>query len=150
VTGADDTRKTIEKEIYISDSPKKLFKGALKKFSGGNYILTEGWNDYITPSYFTDERLAKFVLFAWWNQYRKTRTVIETDLQGIDSSSATGIPGLIHRWKIMHGDQDDKFFMLTSYFIDFRTCGWRGVFVETSDMDGDRVYTDTHEFKYIQ
>lgn len=150
VTGDNDSRKEITHEMYLSDSPKKLFKGALKKFDGTNFVLTETWNDFITATYFTDVQLAKFIVFQWWNQFRKTRTVIETDVQGLDSGEATGIPGMIHRWGIQHGGQETKWFMLTSFRgMDFYKCGWQGVFVEMSDMDGDRVYTDTYEFKFI-
>jgi hypothetical protein len=148
VSAVNGSRRVIEKEMFISDSPKRLFKGAMKKFDGTNYVLTAGWNDFvINPPVFTDDRLAKFIVYQWWNQYRKTRTVIETDIQGIGET----VPGLIHRWKIKHEDEGDKHFMLTSMRgMNFRTCGWQGVFVETSDLDGDRAYDDPHEFKYIQ
>lgn len=147
----NDSRKTIEKEMFIGDLPRPLFKGALKKFDGSNYVLTGDWNDYITPASMTDQMMSKFILFQWWNQFKKTRTVIETDLQGIRSNTEGGTPGLIHRWKINHAEETDKWFMLTSLkFLDFYNCGWAGVFVEMSDMDGDRSYDDDYEFKYIQ
>src|SRR5688572_22628719 len=38
VSADNGSRKIIEKEMFISDSPKKLFKGALKKFDGTNYV----------------------------------------------------------------------------------------------------------------
>ena len=150
---SDDTnlsRRVIEKEMFIGESPGLHYKGTLKKFDGTNYVLTESWTDFISPS-ITTNRLAWFIVFQWWNQYRKTRTVIETDIQGINSDQEFGIPGLIYRWKISHANEGDKFFMLTSLRdLNFRTCGWSGVFVETSDFDGDRVYTDDFEFKFIQ
>ncbi len=153
VTGNNESRKNIEKELFISDSPKKLFKGALKKFDGTNYVLTETWNYYNDTGVLADQRLGKHIVFQWWNQFRKTRTVIETDIQGIRSTDVLGegIPGLIHRWKIIHGDQENKYFMLTSFRgMDFYLCGWNGVFVEMSSGDGDKVYTDTWNFKFIQ
>lgn len=150
VTGDNDSRKEIVHQMYLGDSPKKLFKGALKKFDGTNYVLTETWNDFLTATYFTDVQLGKFIVFQWWNQFRKTRTVIETDVQGLNSGEATGIPGLIHRWAIQHEGQETKWFMLTSFrAMDFYKCGWQGVFVETSDLDGDRNYDDTYLFSYI-
>lgn len=150
VTGTDDSRKKIEKEMFISDSPEALYKGALKKFAGPGYELTETWNYYHDPTVLTDSPLAKHIVFQWWNQFRKTRTVIETDLQGLRSTIEFGIPGLIHRWKIIMGGQEDKYFMLTSIpSMEFYNCGWRGMFVEMSDTEGDRNYDDTHLFKYI-
>lgn len=149
VTADNGSRRTIEHEMFISDSPKKLLKGALKKFDGSNYVLTGNWNFYNELLGLTDQRLAKFVVFAWWNQFRKTRTVIESDIQGINNDES--VPGLIHRWKIHHASEGDKQFMLTSFRnMNLRTCGWLGVFVEMSDLDGDRNYDDTFSFKYIQ
>jgi hypothetical protein len=150
VSAENESRRIVEKEMFLSDSPRPYFKGATKKFDGTNYVLTGNWTEWNNVS-FTNVRFAKYIVFQWWNQFRKTRTVIETDVQGINSDVATGIPGLIHRWKISHDDQTDKYFMMTSLRnLNFRNCGWQGVFVETSDADGDRVYTDTFEFKYIQ
>lgn len=41
--------------------------------------------------------------------------------------------------------------MLTSFRgMNFANCGWQGVLVEMSSGDGDRLYTDTFSFKYIQ
>jgi hypothetical protein len=150
VSEDNGSTKTIEHEMFISDSPKQLFKGAMKKLSGTKYILTGKWNDYITPSFIGNDRMAKYIVFQWWNQYRKTRTVIEGDYQGINSALLGGTPGLIHRWKIYHGNQDAKYFMMTRCSIDFRTCGWSAIFVETSSSDGDRVVSADHEFKYIE
>lgn len=154
VTGQNDSRKNITHEMFIGDSPKAIFKGALKKFDGVNYILTETWNYYNDPTVLPDSLLGKHIVFQWWNQYRKTRTVIETDIQGLNSTEEGGIPSVIHRWKILHGGQDDKKFRLPSFKgMDFYKCGWNGVFVETSEVDGDRVYSgaeNAFSFKYIQ
>lgn len=151
VTGDNNSRKNIEHEMFIGDSPKPIFKGALKKFTGSDYVLTEGWKYYHDTTILDETPLGKHIVFQWWNQFRKTRTVIETDIQGLNTTIADGIPGMIHRWKIIHGDQENKKFMLTSFRnMDFRLCGWNGVFVETSDADGDRYYDDTHTFKFIQ
>jgi hypothetical protein len=147
VTGTNDSRKNIEHEMFIGEPGKKILKGALKKFDGTNYVLTETWNYYHDPTVLTDSKLAKHIVYQWWNQYRKTRTVIESDIQGIGTSP----PGMIHRWSILHGGQETKKFMLTSFRnMDFRTCGWSGVFVETSSVNGDRDYSDPFEFRYLQ
>lgn len=147
----DESRRNIEHEMFISDSPKKLLKGALKKFNGVDYVLTENWNDYNSPTVLPDSRLAKFIVYQWFNQYRKTRTVIESDIQGLNTDEADGIPGFIHRWKIHHANEADKYFMLTSFRnMNFYNCGWIGVFVEMSDTDGDRNYEHEWTFKYIR
>lgn len=150
VSADNEVRKVVEKQMFISDSPDPLFKGAMKKYDGSNYVLTETWTEWNNVS-FTNERMSKYIVFQWWNQFRKTRTVIESDIQGIKSDEETGIPGLIHRYQIKHADEGDKYYMLTSMRgLNFRTCGWQGVFVEMSSAAGDKIYTDTFNFKYIQ
>jgi hypothetical protein len=151
VTGTNDSKKNIEHEMFVGEPGKKLIKGALKKFDGKNYLLTETWNYYHDNTVLTDSKLAKHIVYQWWNQFRKTRTVIETDVQGLGANDVVDIPSMINRWKIIHGDQQDKKFMLTSFRnMNFSNCGWNGVFVESSSVDGDRNYDDAFEFKYIQ
>jgi len=151
VSEDNGSRKVIEKEMFIGDPPKRLFKGALKKFDGTNYILTGLWNDFITPAVLPDSKLSKFIVYQWWNQFRENRTVIESDIQGINSDQEFGIPGMIYRWQIKHEDEGDKYFMLTGFRdMNFANCGWKGVMVEMSSGDGDRIYTDDFEFKYIR
>lgn len=141
----------MEKQMFISDSPRPLFKGAMKKFNGTSYVLTETWNYYNDTDIIPNDRMSKHIVFQWWNQFRKRRTIIESDLQGLNSDQEFGIPGLIHRWKIKHENQGDKYFMLTSFKnMNFRTCGWNGVFVEMSSGDGDRSYDDEFNFRYIK
>jgi len=151
VIGTSNSRKNIEHEMFLGESGKKLLKGSLKKFDGTNYVLTETWNYYHDPTVLTDSKLAKHIVYQWWNQYRKTRTVIETDIQGLAANDVIDIPSMVNRWKIIHGGQEVKKFMLTSFRnMNFSNCGWNGVFVETSDADGDRNYDDEFSFKYIQ
>lgn len=146
VTG-NQSNKFIEKEMFIGEPPHPLYKGALKKFVGGKYVLTETWQNFNDIFVLSGDRLAKHIVFQWWNQFRSTRVVIESDIQGLTDN----IPSLINRWFIKHGGQEEKYFMLTSFTgMNFRDCGWHGVFVETSSGAGNRIYSDQWEFKYIQ
>jgi hypothetical protein len=146
--------KTLEKQFYIGESPHPLYKGALKKFSGGDYVLTESWQNFNDIFVLSDigGTLSRFIGYQWYNTYRLTRTVIESNVQGLTDS----IPSLINRWFIKHGDQDNKYFMLTSIReMNFGNCGWVGVFVETSYSAGDRLYSGATDptflnFKYIR
>lgn len=147
----NEDARVIEKEIFISDSPKRIFKGAMFKeqSSPSAWVLTGLWDDHVTPTAVGVERLGKHLVFSWWNQFRKTRTVIDSDIQGIKTDLQGGVPAMQYRYEIHHGDESAKYFVLNSYSMDFRTCGWAGVFIENSSGDGDRIYTDTHEFKYL-
>lgn len=153
----NQSNKTLEKQFFIGEMPHPLLKGALKKFVGGggiNYFPTESWQNFNDIFVLSDVggTLGRFLLFQWWNQFKRTRTVIESDIQGLTDN----IPSLIFRWKIKHGGQQNKYFMLTSIReMNFGNCGWVGVFVETSYSAGDRSYEGAGDetitnFKYIQ
>jgi len=148
-----DGNRVLEKQMYIGESPHPVFKGALKKFDGSNYVLTESWQNYNDIFVLSDigGTLARFIGYQWYNTFRLTRTVIESDIQGLTDS----IPSQINRWVIKHGNQENKYFMLTSFReMNFGNCGWVGVFVETSYSAGDRSYAGATDstflnFKYI-
>ncbi len=148
------TGRVLEKQFYIGESPHPIYKGALKKFDGSNYVPTESWLNYLDATVLSDigGTLARFIAYQYRNQFKRTRTVIETDIQGLTDS----LPSLINRWKILHGDQEDKYFMLTSLReMNFFNCGWVGVFVETSFSAGDRSYEGATDptvlnFKFIR
>ncbi len=148
--GAGTGFRILEKEFFIGESPHPIYKGALKKFSGGKYVLTQSWQNYLDIFVLSDigGTLARFIGFQWANTFRLTRTVIETDIQGLTDN----IPSQINRWIIKHGDQENKYFMLTSFReMNFGNCGWQGVFVETSYSAGDRTYNSSLlNFKYIR
>ncbi len=149
-----DGNRTLEKEMYIGESPHLIYKGALKKFSGGKYVLTESWQNFNDIFVLSDigGTLARFIGYQWYNTFRLTRTIIESDIQGLTDN----IPSQINRWSIKHGGQENKYFMLTSFReMNFGNCGWQGVFVETSYSAGDRSYAGATDptflnFKYIR
>ncbi len=148
-----DGNRVLEKQFYIGESPHPIYKGALKKFDG-DYVLTESWQNYLDINVLSDigGTLARFIGYQWYNTFRLTRTVIESDIQGLTDS----LPSQINRWKILHGGQENKYFMLTSIRdMNFGNCGWVGVFVETSNGAGDRSYAGATDptflnFKYIR
>jgi len=149
-----DGDRTIEKQFYIGESPHPIYKGALKKFDGVNYVLTESWQNFNDITVLSDigGTLARFIGYQWWNTFKLTRTVIESNVQGLTDN----LPSQINRWSVKHGGQENKYFMLTSIReMNFATCGWVGVFVETSFSAGDRSYAGATDptflnFKYIR
>ena len=149
-----DGDTTIEKQFYIGEMPHPIYKGALKKFDGVNYVLTEAWQNFNDITVLSDigGTLARFIGYQWWNTFKLTRTVIESNVQGLTDN----LPSQINRWSIKHGNQENKYFMLTSIRdMNFANCGWVGVFVETSFSAGDRSYAGATDptflnFKYIR
>jgi hypothetical protein len=150
----EGSKRILEKQMFIGESPHPIYKGALKKFDGSNYVLTESWQNYLDIFVLSDigGNLSRFIGYQWYNQFKRTRTIIESDIQGLTDN----LPSQINRWIIKHGDQEEKYFMLTSIRgMNFFNCGWVGVFVETSTGAGDRAYSGATDstflnFKYLR
>lgn len=149
-----------EKRVYISDSPKKLFKGGLFKFDGSNYVLvSENWynaavfpsgppsSDYIHP-------YGEIQLFDVWNQFKNEMRIVQGVMQGIDlDETKLTFPypaHLINKWQVgdMSSHVTNKKFILLSFDQDHNNQSWTGVLRETVDTDVAKDYLN-HVFKYI-
>ncbi len=154
-------KASIEEDIYITDSPSRLFKGTLMKLSGGEFVLTEGfYNAAVFP---TGEPAAEFIKpfgemqnLAVWNQINRTFSFFEGTIDGIDTNKTDGdglidMPDLIHTFEIKDSDgtTNNKKFMLLHYDQDLFNCENEVVLAEVYDTTRSKTYTG-HEFKYTE
>ena len=153
VSVTQNYKEVIDETVGISDSPKRLFKGALFKLQGSSYVPTGNWYNHLSGM--TGELglapFGKYQVFSMWNQYRRPMRIFEGSLLGIDLSTENDLPDLVHRY-VINAPSDHsayKYFMLLSYEMDFKTCKWRGLFAEVYDTINGKIYVDAHEFKYI-
>ena len=144
-----------EKEVFISDSPKKIFKGALLKLVAGEYVLTGGfWNFAVFPGGAQYVKpYGEMQNFDVWNQYRSQSTVIDGTVDGIDTDKTDilGLPDLIdlqhtvyvtdvhslttnRQFKVLHGSQNLDLSEGDVYLIEV--------------FNGNKSYTG-HTFKYL-
>jgi len=158
VSQTGNYRAKRKKQVFISDSPKKLFKGALFKEVNGNYQLTKGWYNAgvpfiramnpVDPVYITP--LGRTQAFSVWNQYGRVMRIFDCNIKGLDTDSIA--PDLINTFFI--SDQsphtDHKYFMLLHYDMDFYRCTWQGFFAEVFDSALEKDYSKPFEFKYIE
>ncbi len=142
-----------DEEVFISDSPSKLFKGALMVPSGTDYTLT--YRFYAAAVFSlglptTEDSYHPFgyiQAFSVWNQYRNSGRVFSGALKGL----GTSWPDLLHKYSLTDADGNtvSRNFMLISFEQDWKTGIWTGVFAEVYRTDLGKVYSDTFTFKYI-
>lgn len=156
VTRATDPTKyfgNIDKEVFISDSPRPAFKGAMFWYNGTNYKLVSRFYTAapFLPGYppSTDylHRYGYIQIYSVWNQYRLTNRIIEGSVIGLGNSWID----LITKVQFTDVEQNinNRFFIVISFEQDWKTGIWRGEFLQVYKTDEGKVYTDINEFKYI-
>lgn len=148
-------KAAIDEEVYISDSPKPLFKGAMKYFDfpAGKYALAGDWFDNslnpVPPLPAVYRPYGWFQAQSVWNQYRRVMRIFDGELLGITEND---LPDLIHSYTL--GDPSPhtrlREFICLHYSMSLKTCRWTAYFAEVFKSDEAKVYTDTTEFKYIE
>lgn len=156
VSQPGDYKAKRDKEVFVSDSPKKLFKGAMMYFDSpsGEYRLTGKWYDYsLSPAVVPDE--ADMKPYGWfqaqsvWNQYRRVMRIFDGGLYGLADSD---LPDLIHRYILNDPSAHTRlrYFMCLHFSMSLKTCTWSAYFVEVFKTDEEKIYTDDTEFKYVE
>lgn len=154
-------KATREVDVFISDSPKKLYKGALLKYSGGNYVLTnEFYDHWVFPSGPpSDEYIHPYGQIQnqdVWNQYNREFVGFEGTIDGLDtdkydSNWMTEVPGFIHSYTIKDANENtnNKVFKLIRCQQDFNLCEFELMLLEVFDRTIAKNYLG-HSFNYIK
>jgi hypothetical protein len=150
-----------EKDVYISDSPKKLFKGAmfyLSELPGGVYKITQIFYDASKSALLTPASNSSFQTYGWlqafsvWNQFRNSNRIFKYTFQGDKDLIGFGEipPDLINKYEItdVSVHSNDRYFMMLHFDHDLFLCESKGVLAQVFKTDIPKVYTDVHEFKY--
>lgn len=142
-----------DRTVYIADSPKPLFKGAMFFYNGVAFVLTLKWYTANTtalgpPIDQTYTHPYGYIqAFAVWNQYRNANRIFSSSVLGLGSMWVEPLD------KISLTDNNpntnNRYFLLISFEQNWKTCLWSGVFVEDYRTDLGHVYDDTHEAKYL-
>lgn len=159
VTQDGNYKAKIDEQVYMSDSPNKIFKGALFEFDGSIYNLSGlFYNAAVNPGGPPDDsykqRYGLLQLFDVWNQYKNEMRIIQGSLQGVDlDKTKNSLPypaHLINKWN----PTDTSFHVINKYFIllhfdqGYGNAGWTGVFREVVDLTKTKSYTG-NTFKYL-
>lgn len=161
VSQSDYNNEKLDEEIYISDSPRRIFKGAVFKEAVSGYAhVGRMFNWAVFPGGVpSDDYLHTFSwtrAFSTWNQRKLLNRVFSGTVNKIESSSLDGlgrcdIPTIFHTYNLTDIDEHttDKKFVCLGFDIDLFLCEWRPTLVEVIDTARGKTYNDTHEFKYI-
>jgi hypothetical protein len=146
-----------EREVFISDSPRKNFKGAMFFLSGGIYHLTVKFFEAQlfalgSPDLNAFNTFGYIQAFAVWNQFKAASRIFPSQLYGLFAEeSPEQWPDLINKFSLTDSNPNtnNRFFMLISFSQNWKECKWNGVLIESYNTDGGHTNTDEHEFKYL-
>lgn len=141
-------------EVFISDAPGPLCKGAMFKANSDSYIGYEMCDQFYDASKIAlgvavdaDYHTFGYIqAFAVWNQFKRTQTILRGSVLGIGTSWVE----LIHRLSLTdsHDRTNNRNFLLISYEQN-----WKTAFTDASTTEcfhtAGKEYSDTHTFKYI-
>jgi hypothetical protein len=157
VTQTGSYKAKIDETVYISDSPRPLFKGAMFKLINGNYKLTQNWyaaGDMLAQSIAIPPG-AEFMhpyghlqVFAVWNQCNRRMIDITGAVKGLALDK--DIPDMHHNYIIDSTTCRGKYFMPSEIEQEYRSDQWSITLLETVDQSISKDYNSAHEFKYEQ
>jgi hypothetical protein len=157
VSQPGDYKANRDKQVSISGSPRKLFKGGFLKQVNGKFVLAGKWYngavpslrggppaDYMHPYGFIQA-------YSVWNQCRRTMRLFDCNIMGL-ATQYNDPPDLMHSFEILDSSPhtQNKKFMLLHYDMDFYRCRWNGFFAEVYDTVLAKKYDDPFEFKFIE
>jgi len=157
----EDYKAVREKEVFISDAPKKLFKGCLLKYNGSDYVKTDGFFDYWvypvdSPSTDYTKPYGQIQNEDVWNQYNRGFVGLEGTMDGLDTNKLDSnfmpdLPGFMHCYYFRDPNTNtiNKVFKLLHFQQDNHLCEWEFVLVEVFDTTISKTYTG-HTFKYLE
>lgn len=153
-----------DKQVFLSDSPTKIYKGAMFLYINSVYVLIPFWfasapfvsgyppnTDYLHPYGYIQA-------FSVWNQYKgQTVEPILARGRGINifQGSVIGLttswPDMLHKYSLtdLNVQTNNRYFMLISVSQDWKSCIWTAVFIEVYNTVLGKSYSDPFTFKYI-
>jgi hypothetical protein len=146
-----------DEQVYISDSPEKLFKGAMMFFNGTRYILavkyftSHAFGQSFPPGPEYCVPYGQTQAFAVWNQYRNANRIFQYKFQGRNEGFGELPPDLLNKYFITDNDQhsNNRHFILLTFDHDLFLCESTGTMAETYRTDVPKMYGDVFSFKYI-
>jgi len=148
-----------ETQVYISDSPKKLFKGALAYHDGTDYVLTKLFYDGAVNTYPASSShqspYGQIQSFDVWNQFRKEMRIFQAQCQGLDSGSEDTLNrvdmiNFLHKFILRDANlhTNSRRFTMLSNSIFWNNAEWDGVLREVYNEIYGKDY-EGHSFKYL-
>ena len=147
------TKKAIDEEVKISDSPKKLFKGALFYNSGSIFkLIGRVYDGRQYPTTLPPEEnrhpFGYNQAYCVFNQINRPFRVFDFEAQGLNAFGIT--PDIIHKYTVNETTPHTthKYFMLMHYELNVKLCELKGVMAEVWDTTLPKDYLSPLDFKY--
>lgn len=154
----DKFKASREKEVYVSDSPRREFKGAMFFLdSNANYQLTRGhfYSSNVTalnlpPEISYSHPFGYLQAFSVWNQYRNQYRIFNCSLYGLFRNEEREWPDIINKFQLSDANTNSnfRFFLANAFEQNWKTMKWNGTLLEVYNQTIGHRYDDTHEFKY--
>jgi hypothetical protein len=138
-----------EEDVYISDSPHPMFKGALKIYNNSleRWVLAGlFYNAATEPNGVVNaKRYGEIQAFDVWNQVNRIFSTFEGEID-----HATPVPAVINRYVLSDANENTahRYFILLWYELDHHSCAWTGVLTEVASSVINKQYTG-NSFKYV-
>lgn len=154
IAQAVETRNVREKEVFIANSPGRIYKGSLLVYNGTDYELAGLFYDAAIqpdgagtlPSGLTSAQpYGLLQSFDVWNQFNRNMVKVDGT---VDHSLPA--PSMLNRWQMTDSSvsTDNRYFILLHYEYDSFLCEWQAVFMECSNSTVAKTYTG-NSFKYL-
>lgn len=145
-----------EQEVFLADSPRPTFKGALFFLAGSVYkLLSLFYRGHVVangnPASASDiQPFGKIQAYNVWNQLKQAYRIFPSTLYGLITADDTW-PDLWQKYVLTDSEDntDNRYFVLISFEQNWKTMIWTGTFVEVYRTDVGHEYDDTFEFKYL-
>lgn len=141
-----------EQEVYISNAPITVLKGAMFVQSLGGYWLTPRYYPAHLyglgnpPDQSRVNTYGYLQALAVWNQNRNTVRKFSGTLLHLGENW----PDIVHKFRLTDTNANtvNRYFLLLSFDQDWKSCKTSANFIEVYHTDG-KVYTDPWSFKYV-
>jgi hypothetical protein len=147
-----------EKEVFVSDSSRREFKGAMFFLdSNANYQLTRGHfyssNVFalnLPPEIAHVHPFGYLQAFGVWNQFRNQYRIFNCNLYGFFRNEDREWPDIINKFQLsdVNPNSSHRYFLANSFEQNWKTMKWSGTLLELYHQLIGHRYDDTHEFKY--
>lgn len=144
---ASGSGSTREDQVYMSDSPNQVNKGAILVADGSGFRTSNTFYNGATepdgPIYI--KPYGEIQLFDVWNQINRVMARFEGT---IDKNSP--LPDLLDKFFLTDANEmtNNRIFLLLHYEMDMHLCEWSAFFTEVQHALIAKKYTD-NTFKYL-
>ncbi len=148
----------IEEEVFITNSPRPIFKGSLLKFDGTDFVpvgqFYEGQQFDSSGGAGHLATYGELRVRAYHNQVRNGDEIYRATCQGlgegvVDADGEDDHQDLIHRYfnRDIEAFTNYQAFQLVSQDVDLRNCEWTGTLIKNFDITIGFI-EDTYHFSY--